>query len=422
MGTESTSLRTFVGSVVCIDLVGYSKLPVDRQIEVKKRFNARLMKALAPVPAKDRVMLDTGDGVLVGFLADPEQCFATTLKIREVIDPGSARIGIHLGSVKLIPGLSGDVRLVGDTASIAERIASLAEPGQIVVSRSFHAMVSRLSGAHEALFRPPEIRMDKQGQAHEVSVVDPPPRRPVNKALVAGIAGVVVVAVGAAIAWILVHRGKDASSPPPVLAQQRESTAPAQAPPQAAPPQAAPPRAEAPKPAPVETRKAPAARSESPPRAEPRPVESRAEPRPQASAPSSSSTATHLLNQGQKLLTTLGTGTMDAARTAGTTAGHVFSTVKEKTLGVSSPPAPPPRVVSRAATYFPQEAASQGVRYGKVRARLDIDAAGDVTHVTILSADPAGYFESEATRSLKRWKFDGGADGRTYETDLDFRR
>ena len=31
MGTESTSLRTFVGSVVCIDLVGYSKLPVDRQ-------------------------------------------------------------------------------------------------------------------------------------------------------------------------------------------------------------------------------------------------------------------------------------------------------------------------------------------------------------------------------------------------------
>ena len=133
--------------------------------------------------------------------------------------------------------------------------------------------------------------------------------------------------------------------------------------------------------------------------------------------------AEHRLGEDEAaLLTTLGTGTMDAARTAGTTAGHVFSTVKEKTLGVSSPPAPPPRVVSRAATYFPQEAASQGVRYGKVRARLDIDAAGDVTHVTILSADPAGYFESEATRSLKRWKFDGGADGRTYETDLDFRR
>jgi class 3 adenylate cyclase len=177
MGTESTSLRTFVGSVVCIDLVGYSKLPVDQQIEVKKRFNARLMKALARVPTHDRVMLDTGDGVLIGFLSDPEQCFATALHIREAIDPGSARIGIHLGSVKLLPGLSGEVRLVGDTANIAERIASLADPGQIVVSRSFHAMVSRLSDKHEALFHPAQARADKQGQEHEIYVVDAPTAR-----------------------------------------------------------------------------------------------------------------------------------------------------------------------------------------------------------------------------------------------------
>src|SRR5436190_14536232 len=175
---ESTSLRTFVGSVVCIDLVGYSKLAVDRQIEVKKRFNARLVKAMAGVEAKDRVMLDTGDGVLIGFLGDPEHCFATVLGIREAIDPGSARIGIHLGAVKLMPGVSGEVRLVGDTASIAERITAFAEPGQIVVSRAFHAMVSRLSDQHEALFRNEGMHTDKQGQQHEIHVVDAPsPKR-----------------------------------------------------------------------------------------------------------------------------------------------------------------------------------------------------------------------------------------------------
>jgi protein TonB len=122
------------------------------------------------------------------------------------------------------------------------------------------------------------------------------------------------------------------------------------------------------------------------------------------------------------LLSNLGTGTADAARTAGSTASHLLSTVKEKTLGVSSPPPPPPTVVSRASTYFPQEATSQGIRYGKVRARLDIDASGDVTNVTILSADPPGYFEKEAARSLQRWRFNAGASGRTYETDLDFKR
>jgi len=138
--------------------------------------------------------------------------------------------------------------------------------------------------------------------------------------------------------------------------------------------------------------------------------------------PQSQSTATNLITGGQRLLSTLGTGTADAARTAGSTASHLLSTVKDKALGASAPPPPPPTVVSRASTYFPQDAASQGVRSGKVRARLDIDASGDVTNVTILSADPPGYFEKEATRSLQRWRFNAGASGRSYETDLDFRR
>jgi outer membrane biosynthesis protein TonB len=396
MGTESTSLRTFVGSVVCIDLVGYSKLPVDRQIEVKKRFNQRLMKALARVPTKDRVALDTGDGVLVGFLSDPEQCFATALNIREVIEPGSARIGIHLGSVKLIPGMSGEVRLVGDTANIAERIASLAEPGQIVVSRSFHAMVSRLSDQHQTLFRPAEARIDKQGQEHEIFVVDPPRAKGVAKPVTIGIAALLVLALGAAGAWLALR--KPAAQPqPPAIAQKAEPKA--ITPPRVeSPPVAEPPK---PAPAPVETKRVPVPRSEAPPRSDPPPrIESRpAEPRTQAEPRSpppsaSASTTKNFLNQGQKLLSTLGAGTADAARTAGSAAGNVFSTVKEKTLGVSAPPAPPPTVLSRAATYFPQEAASQGIRSGKVQARLDVDAAGDVTNVTILSADPPGYFES----------------------------
>jgi protein TonB len=402
-----TSLRTFVGSVVCIDLVGYSKLSVDRQIEVKKRFNARLMKVLAPVPAKDRVLLDTGDGVLIGFLADPAQSFAITLKIRQAIEAGSARIGIHLGSVKLIPGLSGDVRLVGDTLNIAERIASLAEPGQIVVSRAFHSMVSRLSDQHAALFRPAEMRVDKQGQEHEVFAVDPPPPRALGRPAIIGIAATLVIAIGATAAWLVMRRSSAPQAEPPAIARKGESTALAQPSP---PPVETPKAAPAPAPAPVETKKAPPPRTETHPSSETR------------QTPQSQSTTSTLLSGGQKLLSTLGTGTADAARSAGSTASHLLSTVKEKTLGVSSPPSPPPTVVSRASTYFPQDAASQGIRYGKVRARLDIDASGDVTSVTILSADPPGYFEREAARSLQRWRFNAGASGRSYETDVEFKR
>jgi protein TonB len=167
----------------------------------------------------------------------------------------------------------------------------------------------------------------------------------------------------------------------------------------------------------VETKKAP------PPRVETRPSEPRTETHAHTTpSPQSQSTASNLLSGGQKLLSTLGTGTADAARSAGSTASHLLSTVKEKTLGASSPASPPPTVVSRASSYFPQEAASQGIRYGRVRARLDIDASGDVTNVTILSADPPGYFEKEAARSLQRWRFNAGASGRSYEADVEFKR
>jgi outer membrane biosynthesis protein TonB len=45
-----------------------------------------------------------------------------------------------------------------------------------------------------------------------------------------------------------------------------------------------------------------------------------------------------------------------------------------------------------------------------------------VTRVTILAADPPRVFDPEAIRSLQRWRFDSGADRRTYEAVLDFKR
>ena len=37
--------RTFIGSVVCVDLVGYSKRSVAQQGEIKQAFNKLLMQA-----------------------------------------------------------------------------------------------------------------------------------------------------------------------------------------------------------------------------------------------------------------------------------------------------------------------------------------------------------------------------------------
>ena len=79
-------------------------------------------------------------------------------------------------------------------------------------------------------------------------------------------------------------------------------------------------------------------------------------------------------------------------------------------------------VISREQPNFPREAIRQGVEGGTVRARITINALGDVTSVTIVSARPARVFDREVQLALQRWKFNAGADGRTFDTEINFQR
>jgi periplasmic protein TonB len=79
-------------------------------------------------------------------------------------------------------------------------------------------------------------------------------------------------------------------------------------------------------------------------------------------------------------------------------------------------------VVAREQPEFPRDALRQGVEAGTVRARLTIGANGDVTKVTVLQAQPPRVFDRAVTSSLSRWKFNPGAEGRSYETEVSFKR
>jgi TonB family protein len=402
--------RTFVASVLSIDLVGYSMRSVSEQESVKQRFNRLLQKALLAASSKGRTILDTGDGALITFLGDPEQCFVVGLRVRDVMNaaarelgcaPGTypVRLGIHLGSVRQSVGLSGNPSIVGDGVNVAERIVGFAEPGQIVVSRAFYDVVSRMSDAHARLLVPAGSRTDKNGREHEIFVVSPQAAgnapaaartvgatvsfRPRTVAIVAGSLAATALAAGGA--WLLLGRK---APEPPAVAMKVE-----------------PPKIEQPK---VETPPAPAPEPrKAGPRPEPRTEPARAPPRPQ--------------NEGEKLLSALTGAARSVGSTVGSTTQSVLSTVGEKAraLGGSGGVATP---VSRSVPAFPPAAAAQGIRSGNVRARLDIDAAGHVTHVEVLSSDPPRVFDQEAIRALKRWRFNTGTDGRTYDAEVEFRR
>lgn len=78
-------------------------------------------------------------------------------------------------------------------------------------------------------------------------------------------------------------------------------------------------------------------------------------------------------------------------------------------------------VVSRAQPEFPKEAARAGIESGNVSARIIIDAAGNVSNVVILEANPPRRFDRAVIDALSRWKFNAGAEGRTYETSIAFK-
>ncbi len=78
-------------------------------------------------------------------------------------------------------------------------------------------------------------------------------------------------------------------------------------------------------------------------------------------------------------------------------------------------------VVSREQPDFPRDAARNGVESGSVRARAIIGATGTVSSVVILEARPPRVFDRAVTQALQRWKFNPGADGRSYEAEFNFK-
>ena len=183
--------RTVLCSVVFIDIVEYSKKSVEDQMQIKQQFNALLLRALANVPADDRIILDTGDGAAINFLGDPEECLFVALALRDALASRSTdalrlRIGINLGPVRLVKDINGQPNIIGDGINVAQRIMSFADVDQLLVSRSFYEMISALSADYAQLFAFEGARTDKHVREHEVYALGKAPipqrvpRKPIN--------------------------------------------------------------------------------------------------------------------------------------------------------------------------------------------------------------------------------------------------
>ncbi|MFQ5974290.1 MAG: hypothetical protein ACE5Q3_18355, partial [Alphaproteobacteria bacterium] len=166
--------RTVIASTVFMDIVGYSKSSVSRQMAMKARLNEHIASAVARLSAEERIILDTGDGVALCFLGDPEDALFVATAVGDKVrkETGEAaqtlRTGIHLGPVKLVIDLNGQENVVGDGINVAQRIMSFAGDDEILVSRAYYEVVARLDAANEKLFSYLGTKKDKHVREHQV--------------------------------------------------------------------------------------------------------------------------------------------------------------------------------------------------------------------------------------------------------------
>lgn len=173
--------RNLLSTVLFLDLVGYSSRSVDDQVAIKRMLSESLAEALRDMPEDARVTIDTGDGAALCFLGDPEQALQACLRLRERLAQRcgrqvAVRMGLNLGPVRIVSDINNRINVIGDGINVAQRVMDFARPDQLLVSRAYHDVISRISDDTAGMFRYLGPHQDKHGRIHEVHAVVSRPR------------------------------------------------------------------------------------------------------------------------------------------------------------------------------------------------------------------------------------------------------
>ncbi|MEY2546026.1 MAG: hypothetical protein QOG48_1143 [Verrucomicrobiota bacterium] len=134
-------LQLQIAHLLLIDVVGYSKLLVNEQIELLYELNrvVRSSECFRAAEAKDKLIrLPTGDGMALLFFENPEQPVRCALEINERLKESPnilVRMGIHSGPVNQVPDVNDHINIAGAGINIAQRVLDCGDAGHILLSK-----------------------------------------------------------------------------------------------------------------------------------------------------------------------------------------------------------------------------------------------------------------------------------------------
>src|SRR5438309_864664 len=130
-----------IGHVLFLDLVGYSKLPVNRQTESLRLLNdiVRGTQQFRAAEAADKlVRLPTGDGMALAFFTSPDapvKCAMEIARRLKELPQLNVRMGVHSGPVEVVHDVNDRTNVTGAGINMAQRVMDYADAGQILLSK-----------------------------------------------------------------------------------------------------------------------------------------------------------------------------------------------------------------------------------------------------------------------------------------------
>src|SRR5437867_2804269 len=130
-----------IAHVLLIDVVGYSKLLVNEQIELLQDLNqiVRSSECFQAAETKGKLIrVPTGDGMALLFFHSPEEPVRCALEISRTLQEHphiQLRMGVHSGPVNQVTDVNDKTNIAGPGINVAQRVMDCGDAGHILLSK-----------------------------------------------------------------------------------------------------------------------------------------------------------------------------------------------------------------------------------------------------------------------------------------------
>jgi len=146
---QTTKLE--MAHVLFMDVVGYSKLPMDHQEAVLHTLQSVVLttsEVLRAQSSNEIITLPTGDGMALVFFGDAEAGARCALEVSRALKSHPEvllRMGLHSGPVYRVTDINANQNVGGGGINIAQRVMDCGDAGHILASQSVADVLGQLS-------------------------------------------------------------------------------------------------------------------------------------------------------------------------------------------------------------------------------------------------------------------------------------